>query len=88
MIALPSPDQRHVGRPVVTDFLKHDVELDDLDVLGVSRRQAKMHNPIEPGGYQKHDVGVQGQGARRETDNGWSSGTTPLTHQRTQERDL
>ena len=58
-------DQRHFGRLVVADLLGRDVELHDLDVLRVARRQAEMKHPIESRAHQEDHVGLlQRQRAR------------------------
>src|SRR5262249_23483033 len=72
-------DQRHVGRPVVADFLGRDVELDDLDVLCVARRQAEMQDPVEPRAIRNTTSAFCNAKVRAaETASGCSSGITPL----------
>ncbi len=60
-------DQRHFRRLVVADLLGRDVELDDLDVLGIARGgRPKWKIQFEPRAHQEDDVGLlQRQGARR-----------------------
>ena len=58
-------EQRHLGRLVLVHRLGVDVELDDLDIRVVARRQPEMQDPVEAGAHQEHDVGLlQGEGAR------------------------
>ena len=73
-------DQRHLGRLVVADLLRRDVELDDLDVLGEARRQAEVEDPVEaarPSGRRRRPAAAPAC-APPPTDSGWSSGITPL----------
>ena len=82
-------DQRHFGRLVLADLLGRDVELDDLDVLGIARRQAEMKDPVEPRAHQEDDVGVlQRQRARRRDRQRMVVRHHALAHRRAQERQL
>jgi hypothetical protein len=66
-----------------------DVELDDLHILGIARRLAKMKDPIEPDAHQEDDVGVlQCQGASRRDRQRMVVRHHPLAHRLTQERNL
>ena len=82
-------DQRHFRRLVVADLLGRDVELDDLDVLRIARRQAEMEDPVEPRAHQEDDVGLlQRQRARRRDRQRMVVRHHALAHRRAHERQL
>ncbi len=80
-------DERDLGRLVLVHRLRLDVELDHPHVLVVPRRQAEMHDPVEPRAHQEHDVGLlQRQAAGRANGQRMVVGHHALAHRRGEER--
>jgi hypothetical protein len=82
-------DQPDLGRRVLADRLRGDVELDDAHVLVEARRQTEMHDPVEPRAHQEDDVGIlQRVAAGRADRQRMAVGHHALAHRRGEERHL
>ena len=87
--ALAVTQQRHLGRHVVADGFRRDIQLNDPDILGETRRLAVVHDPVQPRAHQKDDVGfLQGMAARGTDREGVIIIQHALAHGRGQERQL
>ena len=58
--------QRHLRRHIGADFGGIDVQLDDAHIFVEARRQAEVHDPVQPSAQQNHQIGLaQRRAARR-----------------------
>ena len=82
-------DQPDLGRRVLADRLRGDVQLDDAHVLVEARRQTEMHDPVQPCAHQEDDVGIlERVAAGRPDRQRMAVGHHPLAHRRGEERQL
>ena len=89
MTALPSPTRPTSVGHVRRQLLGGDVELDDAHVRVEARRQAEVHDPVEPGAEQHDQVGfLQRVRARRADRQRVVVGHHALAHRRVEERQL